>query len=100
MCCKIRPEQPNTSFCTPELESVKRILYYCNIKVFSVYNTPKRDRLLRALPPPAPPFGRNRATQAPRVPRPDLLGIACALLRRPGGTRPGPGARPWGSRLQ
>ena len=30
-CCNIRPEQPNTQFCTLEPESVKRILPYCTI---------------------------------------------------------------------
>src|ERR1035437_10736599 len=63
-------------------------------------NTNQRDHILRTLPPFAPAFGRNRASQAPRLPRPDLLGTPCALVRRPGSPRPGLGTRPGRSRLQ
>src|ERR1019366_1423449 len=69
-------------------------------RTFLARNTKQRDHILRILPPPAPAFGTSRATQAPRIPRPDVLGTPRAVLRRPGRPRPDPGTRPGRARFQ
>src|SRR5450759_1818653 len=100
-CCNIRPEQPNPFYFVHwNLDPSSEFFTIVSFRTSFAQNIKPRDHILRILPPPAPAFGTSRATQAPRLPRPDILGTPGTVLRRSGRPRPDPGTRPGRARLQ